>query len=132
AVSVLTSVLPARATPPLYPLSLRDALPIFNLIGHTVSASNVGYLLLASGQADSVIIEGADVSVKDFRGVAMRVDADKDNLYLVGPVSKAFHHHGKLGHRGRANVRTACVAEEKKNDFVPECFVSDGLAVGAN
>ena len=66
-------------------------------------------------QADELRIEVTQVLLELLRRVAVRVDADQDDLQLVHSLGRQFAFDlTQLGEGGRADVRAEGVAEEQQ------------------
>src|SRR5690606_24848905 len=55
-----------------------------DLEGDAVAAGQVGHLLFGAREPDGMAVEGVDIGLQRFGGVAVRVDADEQNADIVG------------------------------------------------
>ena len=81
-----------------------------------------------AAQAEETQVEGGDVLRQRLLRVALRVDADHQDLDALGIRAELLHGAGDFRERGRADVRAVREAEEQHHDLPPPILQPPRLA----
>src|SRR3990170_1666871 len=83
-----------------------------------------------AGHADHPRTKGIQVSLQDFRGVPLRVDADKNNLHLVAAISELVEHPIQRAQRRRAEIGAVGVTKVNQGGLAADLFQAERRTVG--
>ena len=103
----------------------------FDLIGDAITTGEIGDLFFGAGDADGLLVEGIDVGLQFVGCVAVGVNADEQNTYVLGVVAKLFEDGGKLRHGGGTDVGATGVAEKQHDGLAFQVFAGDSFSACA-